>query len=320
MKFKGFSVKTLLSALVCVVSLVFLLNWARAEVRSFSRRFAGRPFHFLIRPDADDLFRRARILSANIHIPDFAKLAEALNGREKPEGIMTACANYHRYITDAMPNRYDAFLAQGVCEYYLGRLADAEISLTKALIVKPGSFWTYYDLGMLYFNRGVHHQAVEVLKKAAESARSYNSGDIVTSKVISDVMRADKEKDPALTFKRSYVDLYRAIATSCFVLNDQACVKEYAEAGRQMSGGEEAFFVLLGASSYSTKNYKEALVFLTEAVRRYPESGAAYFFLSMVSKELGDAPSLLRNLQKAKELGFNPDHFLSGIEFPLRLY
>jgi hypothetical protein len=172
----------------------------------------------------------------------------------------------------------------------------------------------------MYFNSGIWQKAVSLLKKAIEEGSSYDARRLLGSKVIANIIQADQDRDLEKTFNRAYRDACEAVASGCFFLNDQVCMRDYSELGRRATGGDEVFLVLSGIGLYQARDYDRALAMLAETMGRYPSSGAACFFTGMILKEKNDAPGFVRYLKRSKELGFNPERFLNDKKFPLRLY
>ena len=311
-----------IKACLGIIILALLAFWGFSESRIFAQRVLPRLGNFRIWPDERVVQKRVMVERVNIHIPDFGQLAKVISGKSvgtRNEEVLLAGIKYFKFITDWAPDHFDAYVVRGVCEYDLGNYAEAEEALKRALVLQSNYFWSYYDLGMLYFNSGVYQAARGFLEGALARVGSYDAKVLMESKVFSDLLRADEDRPSGSEMVSALRNLHMAVAASCFILGDYACAEESSDAGRKMMGGPD-FLVLSGVASFQRGDDIRAVKFLTEAIAKDPSSGAAHFFLALSSRRMKDEAGFMVHYRKSMDLGFDPKKFLAGIKFPLRVY
>ncbi|MBF0122583.1 MAG: hypothetical protein HQL21_04125 [Candidatus Omnitrophica bacterium] len=307
---------------LAIVMVALLALWGWRECATWQQRVIPRLSKVSFLPDTRTVRSRAMLERVNIHTPDFALLARAISGNgagTEHQGALKEGAQYYRYITELAPNRFDAYLVQGACEYGLRNYPDAEQALKRALYLSPNFFWTYYDLGMFYFNNGMYPVARGFLEGALARLGSYDDKALRGSKIFMDLLRSDEGMSLSQGMVKASRDLQMASAVSCFILGDFACVMKSSDAGRK-SGGGAAFLTLSGAAAFQMKDDVRAAILLSGAIAEDPLSGAAHFFLALSLKRTGDEAGFETHYARAMELKFDPKEFLAGIKFPLRVY
>ena len=315
-------VRSWMKACVVVVTLALLAFWGWSECKILQQRVVPRLGKLRLWPDGQAVRSRAMLERVNIHAPDFIRLTRALSGKDSPaerRKILEEGIKYYGYITDLRSDRFDAYMAQGVCEYGLKNYPEAEGALKRALYLWPNFFWTYYDLGMLYFNSGVYQVARGFLEGALTRIGSYDEKVLLESKIFLDLLRADQDRLVGQGIVSPLRNLHMAIAVSCFFQRDFACVAKSSDTGRKLGGGAE-FSILSGVAAFQMGDDVRALKFLTEAIAEDPSNGAPHFFLALSLKRTGNEAGFLMYYKKAMDLGFDPKKFLAAIKFPLRLY
>lgn len=312
-----FIVKIAFTVLVAAI----LSGFAVRNLESFRHKALPRFSMLRVWPDKAVMESRVTLERVNIHLPDFAALAAMNRNSGNSRGQLENYLRYYQYLTDAMPDRFDAHLAQGYCEYYVGRYSDAERSFLKALVLRSDHFWTYYDLGMMYFNGRVYPAALKYLNRAIELARSFDPAILSRSKVFLDIIRQDAEVNPLGNVRAALRDLYQANVISLFVMKDYAGARDMAEKGLKDMGGDDVDLMgLSGIVALELHDLQGAFDRLNDALQIAPQRGAENFFLAICLKGRGDEDGARQHYQKAQAAGFALERFLGDVQFPLKLY
>src|SRR6185436_367433 len=84
------------------------------------------------------------------------------------EKALKEYANYYEKITRYLPHQREAYVFLGFCYQYLGKIPEAAQAFQQAIQLDPNFFWSYYNLGVILFNKGDYKGASQLFKRALE--------------------------------------------------------------------------------------------------------------------------------------------------------
>ncbi|MBF0123150.1 MAG: tetratricopeptide repeat protein [Candidatus Omnitrophica bacterium] len=155
------------------------------------------------------LRERLRIKALNFFMPsqykDFANALE--NGQVVPGSYEV----YYKVATEFMPSDFAGHYLLGLCYQSQGRGEQAEEAYRKSLHLYPGFFWTYYNIGVLYWQMGQKDLAFSVWSTALKVPPQATAKAFLTEKLLNDcVMDLKAENyDPGQHLQKAYEDLAR---------------------------------------------------------------------------------------------------------------
>jgi tetratricopeptide (TPR) repeat protein len=83
-------------------------------------------------------------------------------------GVLREFEHYFQLVVDSFPNQPDSYGMLGYCQYYLGQESQAINSYQTAIQMNPAFVGFYYNLAVIYYNRGDYSEAAVLLQKALE--------------------------------------------------------------------------------------------------------------------------------------------------------
>jgi len=110
---------------------------------------------------------KSKILTISYYYPGLSYFAHFIIGDERPDKgrIGGSFHTYYQMAVDLMPNIDAAHFLLGFCEYYMGNPDEARLQFEKSVDLNPYYFWSYYNLGVIYFKQGDFLQSAVILNK-----------------------------------------------------------------------------------------------------------------------------------------------------------
>ncbi len=140
-----------------------------------------------------------------------------------------------KQVTEAAPNDWRAYVAQGLQLSFSQKYAEAVEAEKKAIAINPNAGPAYNMLGYSYLNLGDNAQAVEALKKyASMMPNEPNPHDSLGEAMMAsgDLAGAEGEFKQALTLSPSFHIAHEGVAYTKFFRGDWAGGKEALAAAR----------------------------------------------------------------------------------------
>jgi tetratricopeptide (TPR) repeat protein len=123
----------------------------------------------------DFVDQKAKLVAISYYFPTFQYFADIASGKEQPKkalmdgyhfGKPYIFYDYYQKSVDLLPERDEPHFLLGFCDYYLGNPDEAVVQYGKSMEINPYFFWSYYDLGVIYFQQGDFLSSATILNKA----------------------------------------------------------------------------------------------------------------------------------------------------------
>ncbi|MBF0569161.1 MAG: tetratricopeptide repeat protein [Candidatus Omnitrophica bacterium] len=144
---------------------------------------------FLYCTNYKEVFRVAGLQTLSRLEPSYNYRKVIMDHPETPDRqALEDCRYYHRQVADLVPpSSGEAWAMVGVCSYGLGREDEALKAFQRSLKKTPVFFWTYYNLGVFWFNKGDFMKAGDFFAKAGQLDPKYSMTVFGRSKVFADI-------------------------------------------------------------------------------------------------------------------------------------
>ena len=126
--------------------------------------------------------QKSKFASVGVYYPYLPYFAGIVAGTEKPrkEWMNTYYAGqpyifglYYGKIAEMFPDNDAGHFLLGYCDYYSGDIDSAREQFERSVKINPYFFWSYYDLGVIYFQQGDILKSAEILSKAFTIKKEY---------------------------------------------------------------------------------------------------------------------------------------------------
>jgi tetratricopeptide (TPR) repeat protein len=118
---------------------------------------------------------KSKMVTISYYFPNFDYFADIVSGAQQPKkdwmegyyfGKPYIFHTYYQKTVDLFPDNGAAHYLLGFCEYYMGNQDVAVTQFEKSVEADPYFFWSYYNLGVIYFQQGKLRKSVEIMTKA----------------------------------------------------------------------------------------------------------------------------------------------------------
>ncbi len=120
--------------------------------------------HFSV--DYDKIILGLKVRTLNHLLPaSFESLLEVGNSPQSvsSRNELNHYRDFFEKVVTYMPERWDAPALLAYCLYYSGDIAHSQTLYEKSIGINKNFFWSYYNLGLIYFQKGDCRKAAEAL-------------------------------------------------------------------------------------------------------------------------------------------------------------
>ncbi len=119
--------------------------------------------------------QKSKLVTISYYYPAFGYFADIVSGAQPPKkewmqgyyfGKPYIFHQYYQKAAQLLPDSDAAHFLLGFCEYYLGSPDLARTQYEASVAVNPYFFWSYYNLGVIYFQQGDFLKSAMVLTQA----------------------------------------------------------------------------------------------------------------------------------------------------------
>ncbi|MDE2221763.1 MAG: hypothetical protein KGK03_01695 [Candidatus Omnitrophica bacterium] len=119
--------------------------------------------------------QKAKIMAISYYFPDFSYFSDIVAGRAQPRAELMDGYHfgkpyifhmYYQLTANYFPDNDVAQYLLGFCDYYMEHMDKAKRHYEKSLAINPYFFWTYYNLGVIYFRQRDYYHSAVFLNKA----------------------------------------------------------------------------------------------------------------------------------------------------------
>ena len=169
-------------------------------------------------------FDRMKLKALNRVVPE--SMEDLVVFSEDPRAEKAAVVGkymlYFKTAVKILPKAASAHGMLGYCFYYQGDKDKALRYYRKAVALEPDFFWFYYDLGVMYLDRGMCRQAALVLEKAVAASPENTLRFMHASKIYITLTKhaADLKYDLERSLFGGYRDAYDILALCYYNLKE----------------------------------------------------------------------------------------------------
>ena len=151
------------------------LGWFVMAPASFKSTWARVPFIAEIIREHNLVIEKAKVMTISYYFPHFPYFAQIVEGAQKPnEELMDGYHfgkpyifhMYYQKAAELFPKNEDAYVLLGYTEYYQKSINDALRDYQKSIELNPYFFWSYYNLGVIYFQQKDYMKSVWMFTRA----------------------------------------------------------------------------------------------------------------------------------------------------------
>ncbi len=218
----------------------------------------------------------------------------------------------------------DSYAMLGYCYYYLGDIDKAEYYYKKAIKLNPVYIWFYHNLGVIYFRKGEYENAFNMFKRAIGTDPKINMKVITSSRIFTQVYAscADKRINPFLRQKIAYKDSFMLLVLSNYYQKKYYELLRYTVSAIKEGLDKKGFFSYYsGLASFRIGQYKDAMSFFEECIKKRPNFADAYYYYALCLQSLGKDNMALRFLKQALYLRKNKNDVMpDGTNITLKIF
>jgi tetratricopeptide (TPR) repeat protein len=151
------------------------LLWFLLAPQGFKTIWSKNPLVAEIIKEHDLVNEKAKVVAISYYYPTFSYFANIVFGSAQPEkelmesyylGKPYIFHTYYQKAVDLFPDNDAAQYLLGYCEYYMGNAGIAAGHYEQSVDVNPYFFWSYYNLGVIYFQQGDFLKSAMILSKS----------------------------------------------------------------------------------------------------------------------------------------------------------
>jgi len=161
---------------------IILAGWHQLMPGGFKSFWGKNPFVIELIREHDQVEQKSKIASVSIYYPYMPYFSGIVAGTEKPRkewmntyysGQPFIFSLYYGKVTEMFPDNDAGHFLLGYCDYYSGDIDAARGQFERSMKINPYFFWTYYNLGVIYFEQGDFYKSAQVLSKAFAFKKEY---------------------------------------------------------------------------------------------------------------------------------------------------
>ncbi|MBF0489801.1 MAG: tetratricopeptide repeat protein [Candidatus Omnitrophica bacterium] len=235
------------------------------------------------------------------------------------------CIYYHQKVVDFYDfERPAAYAMMGYCYEHLGESQKALKAYQSALDINPNDFWSYYNMGVISYQRGSYQKAADYFKEALLKDVNLNVYVLYKSKMYTDIRVSNgshSDYDYFQGLRQGHVNSYIYLMESLAKAEDYERLPELAVVAiKENLGEDDIFYYYAGRAEFSQKSYDKAVEFLRLSIEKNPNNFEAYLYLGLTMRAVGKEDIALKLLKTSENIrqmrGSYIEHRLSsGVRF-----
>jgi len=273
----------------------------------------------LVSPDR----ARAKILN-NLRIPIDYIVLYSRGDAEFDSDMFSRHLEYYQAYGEYLPESPEAQGLLGFCYYSLGDTGTAILHLKKAIKIHKGFFWSHYNLGAIYFNEGLHEEAIASFQKALSTSPELSRYFISQSRILGNVEDRDiigkkigiKRRNLLYTIDTNihngFKNAYEYIVRSYYLMGKYENVISYANKGVEANfPASSVLYLYSGMSLYRLDRFPEAIRALRASATDANMKDRAHYYLSLCLEKLSEDRLSQEMMEKEKRADFKGGEFLN---------
>lgn len=213
------------------------------------------------------------------------------------------CIYYHQAVVKYFPfQKAEALGMQGFCYERLGEESRAIDAYKQSIASNPDYFWPYYDLGVIFYNKGQYSKAAEYFQEAIEQNPVKTIVLLSRSKVYNDVkLSHDNGSYDVLESLRE--GQKQATILMLETLNKLGLYNQLLVVSingiKQGTDAEGIFFYYAGLAAFNQKYYPQAMRFLQMSLQSNSNNPEALLYMGMCLKMAGQQDTAQLFIERA---------------------
>ncbi len=197
------------------------------------------------------------------------------------------CIYYHQKVAYFFPYQSpEANSMLGFCYYRYGRVDRAVQAYQRSLELNPVYFWSYYNLGVIAYNRKDYPRAYSYFRTATEQDMVKTMLIISQSKVYSDVIASDKAAtqgyDVEKSVKSGYEKAYIGIMATLFKAEKYAQLLQFSvKNASAKEQGQDIYYFYAGLAAFHLKVFDKAAVLLEKSIELNGQNADAFLYMGL---------------------------------------
>jgi len=248
--------------------------------------------------------------------PDFSDLKNSITKPQKefphryirgnPKGYL----NYYEKLLEFYPDLKDSYAILGFLYYHLKEYNQAILNYGEAIKANPMLFWSYYNLGVLFFEKGQFDLSAQYLQKAVSLDPNESIKILRTTGVYYQIWQQDVDIQEVVlnNLKSGYQSSFILLALN---YNQMGKFQEMLNitniAIRSNFDSMESFYYMGGFASYKLESYEQAIDMFTNYVELNPDSDGAHYYLDLSIRQIGKREKDTSVLRKRTDYSQNFD-------------
>lgn len=268
---------------------------------------------FLLNVDYDDLASKGRGAALSRLMPNHVWVTLHLehHGRA-PDMYLQEFVHYYEQLLEYMPYVGDAHGMLGFVHYQMGNKDKALKAYQRALEINPLYFWFYYNKGLIHFENGEYHEALEMFRGGMNTSADSTMSFIYMSKIFVPVREATNDYQGTINvrLKKAYRDCYKMVLMSQYSLKDYRGVLNSANyALRENFEDRDFYFHYAGVAAFHLGEYRSASSLLQQGVQGVYASKEGFEYLAAAWEALGRPDMAMPFKAEAKRPGLKLSPF-----------
>jgi hypothetical protein len=152
--------------------------------------FSENPLIVNLQDQQQKVKNKAMMVTINHYRPDMAPWKDFLvDGKSLDKRFLDDSVQYYEIINGYVPGIAEPNYMLGLCHSLSGDVPLALAAYEKAALIEPRFFWSWYNVGILYYQQGEFTKSVQAFRKALTIAPQDTVNIMGASKIYEEVIR-----------------------------------------------------------------------------------------------------------------------------------
>lgn len=225
--------------------------------------------------------------------------------RPYDEKIFFKATTYYQTMTKIMPELPIVYGVLGYCHYYLGNIQNSIQNYKRALEEYPKLFGFHYNLGLIYYEKGMWQKAINYFKEAInvdpQSSVAYYA--LISKLRLPGTLQGDEWLVKTTeTLKNRYDDSLVLMLESYNNLKDYDALYVAAQqVGNTTKSHKDIIQFYAGWAAFQSEKYEVAFFHFNQCIELNSQYKDAYHYAGLALKELEQEKASGHYLKKAQE-------------------
>lgn len=207
--------------ILLLISLAFLIGKDGTKIKDF---LADNPLSVNLAAQREKVKNKAMMITINHYRPDLAMWKDfVVDGKPLDKGFLKDSVQYYQTIAAYVPQIAEPQHMLGLCYALSGDVPAALAAQEKAALLEPRFFWSWYNLGILYYRQGEFAKSGQAFRKALTISPQSTVKIMGASKIYEEVLRAmgPERSVASIHLQQGYRDAARMMEASIRRLRGQ---------------------------------------------------------------------------------------------------